>query len=390
MPEDSALAATAAALRDTGQWADIVDRQWRWVYSTDDQRRIYGGLLELAAVALGSHYFGPEAMRVRLGWRSGPNSPELTRELFAAFGGLVLTDTPGGRKELSGLVDAGLRDLVGELEPAADGPALPIAWRGNIVGRPVSALTFAIRIHDVQGDCVGTALISKPGAGMAVVATVASAGDPRHFERMQTVAKAGRRPGAILFADLEASSPLARRLPTASYFSLGRRLVRVADQCVIDGGGLVGRHGGDGVVAFFLAEIAGAESPAARGCIETARALQRALPDVAIRSGLEPDAVVLRFGLHWGSKLFVGQVTTSGRAEVNALGDEVNETARIEACATGGLLLASKDLLERLEHDDAVALNLDPARLSYTALADLHSATEKARRDAPAIAVTEL
>ena len=130
---------------------------------------------------------------------------------------------------------------------------------------------------------------------MAVVATVASAGDPRHFDRMQTLAKAGRRPGAILFADLEASPPLARRLPTASYFALGRRLIRAADQCVIDAGGLVGRHGGDGVVGFFLAELAGTESSAASGCIEAARALKRALPDVATRSGLEPDAVVLRF-----------------------------------------------------------------------------------------------
>jgi hypothetical protein len=33
-------------------------------------------LLQLAAVALGSHYFGPEAMRVRLGWQSGPNTAE--------------------------------------------------------------------------------------------------------------------------------------------------------------------------------------------------------------------------------------------------------------------------------------------------------------------------
>jgi class 3 adenylate cyclase len=341
-------------------------------------------------VALGSHYFGPQATSVRLGWQSGPNTPELVRELFAAFGGLVLADTPGGCEELSELVDPALRDLVGRLEPAGDAPALPVAWRGNILGRPVSALTFAMRIHDSQGARAGTALISKPGAGMAVLATVASAGDPRHFERMQTLAKAGRRPGAILFADLEASSLLARRLPTASYFSLGRRLVRVADQCVIDAGGLVGRHGGDGVVAFFLAEIADTESAAARGCIESARALQRALPHVATRSGLEPDAVVLRFGLHWGSKLFVGQVTTSGRAEVNALGDEVNETARIEACATGGLMLASKDLLERLENDDAAALGLDPAGLSYTALADLAGATEKARRDAPSVAVSKL
>jgi class 3 adenylate cyclase len=225
---------------------------------------------------------------------------------------------------------------------------------------------------------------------MAVVATVASAGDPRHFERMQALASAGRRPGAILFADLEASSPLARRLPTATYFSFGRRLVRAADQCVIEAGGIVGRHAGDGVVAFFLAEIAGAEPAAARGCIEAARALQQALPEAATRSGLKPDEVVLRFGLHWGSKLFVGQVTTSGRAEVNALGDEVNETARIEACATGGLVLGSKDLLERFKQDDATALGLDLAHLSYSALADLPGATEKARRDAPAIAVCVL
>jgi class 3 adenylate cyclase len=123
--------------------------------------------------------------------------------------------------------------------------------------------------------------------------------------------------------------------------------------------------------------------------IEAARALKRALPDVGTRSGLEADGVVMRFGLHWGSKLFVGQVTTSARAEVNALGDEVNETARIEAYPTCGLVLASKDLLERLEDDDATALNLGPARLSDTALADLPGATEKARRDAPSIAVSE-
>jgi class 3 adenylate cyclase len=49
---------------------------------------------------------------------------------------------------------------------------------------------------------------------------------------------------------------------------------------------------------------------------------------------------VLRFGLHWGATLFVGQILTSGRSEVTALGDQVNEGARIEACATGGRALA--------------------------------------------------
>ena len=57
LPEDPALAAMAVALRDAGHGADVVDRDWRLVYSTDNHRR--GGLTNLAAVALGEH-FGPE------------------------------------------------------------------------------------------------------------------------------------------------------------------------------------------------------------------------------------------------------------------------------------------------------------------------------------------
>lgn len=98
----------------------------------------------------------------------------------------------------------------------------------------------------------------------------------------------------------------------------------------------------------------------------------------------------MRFGLHWGATLYVGRLATSGRIDVTALGDEVNEAARIEACATGGRALASKALIERLDLPDAVALGLEPEHMSYTALADLRSATGKARRDAPALAVCEL
>ena len=159
---------------------------------------------------------------------------------------------------------------------------------------------------------------------------------------------------------------------------------------MIDCGGLVGRHAGDGVVAFFLAEPAGSESRCARCCIQSARDLDAKLTDVAARSELAPEELTMRFGLHWGSTLYVGQIATGGRTEVTALGDEVNEGARIEACATGGRALASKLLVERLGPDDAADLGLDPDRIIYTPLADLATATEKARRDAPAIAVCDV
>ena len=114
------------------------------------------------------------------------------------------------------------------------------------------------------------------------------------------------------------------------------------------------------------------------------------MADVATGSGLEEADAVLRFGLHWGSTLYVGQIVTRGRSEVTALGDEVNEAARIEACAAGGRALASKSLIERLDPGDAAALDLDPDAIGYVPVAELPTATDKARRDAPAIAVCEV
>jgi len=56
---------------------------------------------------------------------------------------------------------------------------------------------------------------------------------------------------------------------------------------------------------------------------------------------------------------------------VTALGDEVNEAARIEACASGGRMLASKNLIEHLDPHDAAALGINADRLTYTRFAEL-------------------
>lgn len=389
LPEHPALAEVAAALRDAGHWAILADDCWRVVYVTDELRLTFGANVELAPFALGEHFFGPESVEVSRGWRMGLSTNELYRDFFVGLGGCVLADTPGGRAELRALVDPSLRDAVDELSPAAPAASFFVG-HGMGLDKAVGIHAMALRVRDHEGRLAGTVILTKPAVGMATIGALIAMGDPQHVERMQRVAKAARRPAAILFADLEGSSPLARRLSTASYFALGRRLVRAADQCIVDAGGLVGRHVGDGVVAFFLAETSGSESAAARAAISAARALAAAVTEVAVRSELARDDVGLRFGLHWGSTLYVGNITTAGRSEVTALGDEVNEAARIEACATGGRMLASKSLLERLEPSDAVALGLDPDGVTYTPLADLPTATEKARRDAPAIAVCEV
>jgi class 3 adenylate cyclase len=380
----------AAALNAAGYWAELVDREWRHAFTTDELRLSWGELRGLAAVPLGAFYFGPEATRVRLAQRGGPNTIEDQRIQFGAIGGWALTDVSGGRDALAELVAPELRDLVDglALQPA---PAVTYMQAStSFGGSRLKIPAIGLRIHATDGTLEGAALLYKPAAGMTTLAIMAAQGDLEHFARMQRVAQPARRPTAILFADLEGSSSLARGLSTAGYFAVCRRLVRAADKCIVDGGGLVGRHVGDGVAAFFLAETAGSESAATRACITAAHELRTAMADVAVRSGLEPHDVVLRFGLHWGSSPYVGQITTSGRSEVTALGDEVNEAARIEACASGGRTLASKSLIERLAPEDAAALGIDPDDVMYTLVADLSSATEKARRDAPAIAVCEI
>ncbi len=382
-----------------GQVAWIVDEAWRFVYVTDDARSLWvdrdGG--RLGSVAIGHHVFSAESLRIGRNWRFGLNTTQLWCEAFRSIGGLVLADTDGGRDALAAAVDPALRGIVDELvacDDAAYGSPLMTAGLPGVngsgsVGR-VPSILLAMRVRDRDGRLRGTVLMGKPTAPMSTLGAMAWLRDLDHLARMDRFTRAGRHPMAILFADLERSTALARTLPTAAYFTLGRRLVRVADQCIVEAGGIVGRHLGDGVAAFFPAETSGSESAAARACIAAARRMRDALPEVARRSDLAVDSLVVRFGLHWGDDVFIGQISTIGRAEVTALGEAVNTAARIEASAAGGRILASRRLVDRLDEEDAAALAIDPEGLAATPLGDLDRATPKARRDAATIAVCDL
>jgi hypothetical protein len=255
----------ASALNAAGHWAEVFDPEWRGVYMTDDGRRIYGGRIELAPYPVGAHWFGPERLGVAMEWRGGHFPLEIVRKGFTAFGPWMLADTPGGREELRARVDPRLRDIVDELNPAGVATATSATFPGiySAALAPVQIPTTLMRVRDDAGQIAGSVVLQKPAVGMAVLTRIGAMGDLGHFERVDQVTRPGRRPAAILFADLESSSQLARRLSTASYFGLVRRLAIAADQSVIDAGGLVGSHAGDGVVAFFLAETSGSESAAA-------------------------------------------------------------------------------------------------------------------------------
>ena len=390
LPDDPVLAEWAAVMCETGDWGWIVDARWNLLYMTDAQRYSFAAGVERVPLVVDEHVFGPNMVALSAAWRTGPTMSSSWRELFRDAGGLVLTDTPGGRAELESLVDPSLADLIVDLVPSTASAVTGHQMATATVAGTALVVSKILRIRDVDGELRGTAILYKPAVSMEILGAMAFERDLGHVERLQMVARARRRPAAILFGDLEGSSALSRRLSTSNYFTAVRRIVRATDSCVVDAGGVVGRHVGDGVVAFFPVEVFDSESAAARACVTAARSMEVAMGDVAERSGLPADEVSMRFGLHWGSTLYMGNISTVARSEVTALGDEVNEAARIEACATGGRLLASKPLVERLDPDDAAALAIDPEEVTYTQLADVTNATEKARRDAPAIAVCEL
>jgi class 3 adenylate cyclase len=392
LPGDRVLAEWARSLNDAGHWAQIYDASWRLVFATDELRLTFGETGADTALPIGFQLFSAEGQWHFVSVNRGLQVlPEARRARFLEMGPYVLAAMPGGREELRRVVDPELVDLIDELQPKD----LPDVWPGSPVSSTfagidvVGSVTY-FRIDGAHGHVAGFCALFKPAAGMSQLAAAAFTVDPAHLERLRRVERPDRRPAAILMADLEGSTPLARHLSTAQYFAFVRRLVRTVDQCIIDAGGIVGRHAGDGIVAFFLADTAGSDSAAAKACVTAARAVRDTLPDVAARSELSPAECSLRFGLHWGATLYMGRILTGGRSEVTALGDEVNEAARIEACATGGRTLVSKSLIERLKRVDADALGLDTAHTTYTPLAELATATDKARRDAASISVCEI
>jgi class 3 adenylate cyclase len=269
------------------------------------------------------------------------------------------------------------------LEPAVP----PAIWTGRLEyveenGTVVpSRYSVTMLGHPSEGWIGGAVVIGSPLR--ASVLELLTRGDEQLFERIASLATPRQEPAAVLFVDLEDSSRLSRRLSTPAYFGLISHLLGETDRAIAAHEGVVGKHAGDGATGFFRATDSGSASRAARHAIETARALQdmvRAMP--------HDPPLCLNVGLHFAPRLYLGQLITTGRLEVTALGDEVNECARVQESSRGGTVLATKLLVEQLDEEDAAALGIAPHEATYTTLADWPTATEKAKRDAGSLPVT--
>src|SRR3954452_12783846 len=151
LPEDPALAEAAVALNAARAWAHVVDRDWRWVYMTDDVRLSLGDGTEMIPVPLGGHYLGPATTAAEVYRRSF--RPETSgRQALAALGPWLLADTPGGRAGLRELLDPVFHDLIDAIEPD-DREIVRSFPLGSytVAGALAGLLGTAWRIRDADG-----------------------------------------------------------------------------------------------------------------------------------------------------------------------------------------------------------------------------------------------
>lgn len=379
------LKTLAEQLERTGWAAELCDARWRLVWVSSQLRQLLKAAddteLGLGLPVLQSRAC-PAWCRV--------TTPDERRQWVATNLAALISDQPARREQL--LAEAHRLFGIQEVDNIP-GPALGV-WTDEVDSLeseiPLGRIRyFGARIRDPSGRALGTIFIYGSTLPAALLALVAR-GDRKQFERTAQLVEPASHQAAILFADLQDSGGLSRHLSSRVYFQLISELWSAGDRIVIERGGIVGKHAGDGFTAFFVVEELGTPSRAAASAIGAAHELVDLAASASQRLGGDGPPVRLNIGLHWGPSLYMGQVITGGRLEVTALGDEVNEAARIQHAARDGTILASKSLVEHLEPQDASPLGLDPPSLRYSLLAELPDVDAKDVRDAGRIPLAAL
>jgi len=152
---------------------------------------------------------------------------------------------------------------------------------------------------------------------------------------------------SLLFADVRGSTTLAETMRPAEFRELMNRFFTIASRALVTHDAVVDKFVGDEVMAVFIPGMTG-EDHAGRA-VDAARAL------IERTTGLVPIGVGVNTDL-----AYVGAVGEGDHADITAMGDAVNVTARLASAAGAGEILVT----ERA----ALAARLDPANLERRSL----------------------
>jgi class 3 adenylate cyclase len=384
-PSDPELRHWATLIEEL-RWAGLLlDPDFRLVWASPEVERFLGSPPE-EELGYGLHVV--EAF-TRDAWRR-ITTPESRIRFWQDLAPFVVGDDFEGMNDKN--ASESLRALLDETDPRplvrAVRTSIDYVEPGSDSDLPVSRVDMLMSpLRDARGVPVGVLSLCYMSVRPGLVSLLAR-GDEAMYERMASLVEPRSHGGAILFCDLQGSTELARTLPTAEYFKLIRNLWTEIDELVAHNQGIVGKHAGDGASAFFLVDNLRSPSHATSAAIRTARGIHDR-SEAIFGSSLE-SSCLMRVGVHWGSSLYIGQLVPGGRLDITALGDAVNECARIQECADSHQTLASKTLIEQLSPDEAAAIGIDPDKIRYRPLSENPNATDKAIAAAGAIPVSSL
>ena len=385
-PTDPELAHWAR-LTEELRWAGfLLDADFRLVWVSPDLLRFLDSPPD-EEVGYGAHVLEAFA---RDAWRRIA-TPESRRRLIEDLVPAVMGDASANSLNLGSISDD-TRTSMQDIEPRPFTQAIRTSFQyvepGGDSDLPVMQVNVLVMpLRNETGGSIGVFALGYMSLRPELVALLAR-GDEAMYERMAKLVDPSSRECAILFCDLQGSTELARALPSAQYFRLIRNLWTEIDGLVARNKGIVGKHAGDGASAFFLVEDLGSPSLAVSAAIRTARGIHERSEDIF--DGDMHTSCQMRVGLHWGGSLYLGQLVPGGRLDVTALGDPVNECARIQECADAHETLASKELIERLTDDDKAALGIDSEKIRYRPLSEVDNISAKASASAGSIPVTTL
>ena len=142
----------------------------------------------------------------------------------------------------------------------------------------------------------------------------------------------------VVFADLSSFTEMTGRLGATATYSVVDEFLRMASTTLINHGAFIDKYIGDAVMALFNVPIKRADH--AMAAVAASAKLQELLPEVSERLGVLLHASI---GIASGFAR-VGRLGSDDIKDYTAIGDVVNQAARLQAQAGPAEILVSQDV----------------------------------------------
>ena len=146
----------------------------------------------------------------------------------------------------------------------------------------------------------------------------------------------------VVFADLSGFTEMTGRLGSTTIYSIVDEFLRLASTTLISHGAFIDKYIGDAVMALFNVPIKRADHAAA--AVAASVKLQELLPELSDRLGTPLHASV---GIASGFA-HVGRLGSDDIKDYTAIGDAVNQAARLQAQALPDEVLVSQDVYKEI------------------------------------------